>query len=699
MVNANVAAHFRTPTGGKRAKLVIGDRVMVEMPTNKNVMVALTYIYGIGKALAKEVINNANISGQKKARDLSEQEIKLISEEIKKFLVEGQLREKIKRDISKQVRIGTYRGLRLSREPCPLPLKQSTRHNGRTAHKKLSNKKGLGKVKKIKKVPEGRGAINGYFSFNNTILNLSKENGEVLTQCSAGSIGYRGTKKSTAYVAQKVAEELIRRSSEYGVYSVKLQVKGIGAGRDPVIKKIFEAKSLNVEELVDNTPIPFNGTQIEEITVKDHPNTASFVFRHLPVTMGVTIGNYLRRLLISCVSGIAPVGVVISDKNGSVQHKFVTLEGVVEDGAQLVSNLKQIILEEKKSKEGIFCLELRVENKTKEERVVTANDFLKIKETQIKNPELYLATVSPGGILEIKLYCRKDQGYHEAKNQVKYDGYEGDQVNFEVNETVIGLTKVEEELKMTVVTNGAVKPSNALLEVLQVPQSLYDKLRNKIAGKDIAWRKHVLDNLVADAILYEKVQTSLPMAKNLTKLLAKLIGQEKKIVSLDLKAGEIVNIYLCGPTVYDHVHLGNLRPVIVFDVLYRILLFLKIKVNYVQNITNIDDKIIAKARKERKTEKEISEHYTKAYLNNLIRYNIIFPAHLPRVTDYIPQIQNFISSLEKSNSVYQRGGEIFFHVGENQEYGKLSGQNLTKLKKGMREIRHDNKEDYRDFML
>src|SRR5436305_9555661 len=105
------------------------------------------------------------------------------------------------------------------------------------------NSKKVGKVKKIKKIPEGRGIISGYFSFNNTILSLSKENGEVLTQCSAGSMGYRGSKKSTAYVAQKTAEELVKRASEYGVYSVKLQVKGIGAGRDPVIKKIFEASS------------------------------------------------------------------------------------------------------------------------------------------------------------------------------------------------------------------------------------------------------------------------------------------------------------------------------------------------------------------------------------------------------------------------------------------------------------------------
>jgi len=151
-----------------------------------------------------------------------------------------------------------------------------------------------------------------------------------------------------------------------------------------------------------------NSLEIEEITVKDHPNTVSFVFRHLPATMGVTIGNYLRRLLFSCVSGLAPVGVVISDKNGSVASKFTKLEGVVETTPYLVLNLKKVILEKKKTKEGIFCLELKIENKGKEERIVTAADFSKIKEVQIKNPELYLATVSPGGSLEVKLYCRKD---------------------------------------------------------------------------------------------------------------------------------------------------------------------------------------------------------------------------------------------------------------------------------------------------
>src|SRR4051812_45877285 len=105
-----------------------------EIPENKNVLVSLTYIYGIGRSQSQRIIDSVKVKAQKKVRELTEQEIKLISEEIKQFPVEGQLREKIKKDISRQVRIGTYRGLRLSREPCPLPVNgQKTRHNGRTA--------------------------------------------------------------------------------------------------------------------------------------------------------------------------------------------------------------------------------------------------------------------------------------------------------------------------------------------------------------------------------------------------------------------------------------------------------------------------------------------------------------------------------------------------------------------------------------
>lgn len=174
---------------------------------------------------------------------------------------------------------------------------------------------------------------------------------------------------------------------------------------------------------------------------------------------------------------------------------------------------------------------------------------------------------------------------------------------------------------------------------------------------------------------------------------------EKKVSELTLYPHQTVNLYLCGPTVYGPIHIGNLRPVILFDVLHRLLLSLKIKVNYVQNITDIDDKIIAQSQKEGKSERELSTHYTWAYLNNLINYNILFPTALPRVTNFIFPIQTFIADLEKKGSAYFRGGEVFFRIGQNPEYGTLSGQNLAQLKESTRQITKLNKENDQDFVL
>jgi small subunit ribosomal protein S11 len=113
------------------------------------------------------------------------------------------------------------------------------------------------KTKKIKKIPSANGIISGHFSFNNTIVVLAKDNGDVLAQFSAGSIGYRGSKKSTSYASQKVAEKIIERAGEYGITEVKLQLKNIGPGRDAVMRKVIEAKNLSVKELIDKTPVPF----------------------------------------------------------------------------------------------------------------------------------------------------------------------------------------------------------------------------------------------------------------------------------------------------------------------------------------------------------------------------------------------------------------------------------------------------------
>jgi len=244
-----------------------------------------------------------------------------------------------------------------------------------------------------------------------------------------------------------------------------------------------------------------NNLEIEEIVVKNKPHTSSFVFHHLPSGMGITLGNYLRHFLLKYNGGIAPLGAKISDRDGPVESEFSTLTGVKEVTSYLIINLKKIIVEEKKIKEGIFCLELSVENKEKKEKVITAGDFQKDKDVEIKNPDLYLATLAASTgdkenpRLEIKLYFQKNWGYHEEEEQEKkyfseeedviafdtdYSPIKGGLVNFKVNSQVISQEKTEEELTLTITTNGAVAPKKALQETLELSKSSFNAITELI---------------------------------------------------------------------------------------------------------------------------------------------------------------------------------------------------------------------------
>src|SRR4051812_20762575 len=196
-----------------------------------------------------------------------------------------------------------------------------------------------------------------------------------------------------------------------------------------------------------------NNLEIEKIILKNKPYTSSFIFRRLPEGMGIVLGNYLRQFLLKYTGGIAPVGAEISDKDGSVNVEESILSGVVETTPYLIINLKKIIVGgKKKEKEGIFCLELNKENKEKQEKIISAGDFQKDKDVEIKNPELYLATLAPSSSLKIKLYFQKNWGYYEedeqkeadfAKNKniiifdTDYSSVKGDGVNFQVKPKVL----------------------------------------------------------------------------------------------------------------------------------------------------------------------------------------------------------------------------------------------------------------------
>lgn len=159
-----------------------------------------------------------------------------------------------------------------------------------------------------------------------------------------------------------------------------------------------------------------------------------------------------------------------------------------------------------------------------------------------------------------------------------------------------------------------------------------------------------------------------------------------------------INMYVCGPTVYNHVHLGNIRPLIIFDVLVRYLQFLKIKVKYVHNITDIDDKIIKQAISENINELVLSKKYMNSYLELIKKLNII-PMQNPKVSDYIPEIIEYINKLIDKNYAYVIDGNVYFDVKKVKSYGKLSKIKLDDLFMGERIEVNTDKKNSLDFVL
>jgi cysteinyl-tRNA synthetase len=119
-----------------------------------------------------------------------------------------------------------------------------------------------------------------------------------------------------------------------------------------------------------------------------------------------------------------------------------------------------------------------------------------------------------------------------------------------------------------------------------------------------------------------------------------------KIEEFIPKNKNTVNMYVCGPTVYNYIHIGNARPVIFFDTFKKYLEFKGLTVNYASNITDVDDKIINKAIEEGVTEKEITERYEKAYFEDVNRLGSEKPDFVPHATEYIPEMESFIKGLE-----------------------------------------------------
>lgn len=173
-------------------------------------------------------------------------------------------------------------------------------------------------------------------------------------------------------------------------------------------------------------------------------------------------------------------------------------------------------------------------------------------------------------------------------------------------------------------------------------------------------------------------------------------GKLREFVPIDENE---VDIYYCGPTVYNYVHLGNFRPTVTFDLLTRVFKECGYDVKCVSNYTDIDDKIIKEAKKENKSEKELSEFYIKAYEDCLNKLNILPLYDHPKASEYITKMASFIHDLENNGSAYQSGEDIYFRVNSVKEYGALSKQKIDDLVSGSRIDISDKKENPLDFAL
>ncbi len=180
------------------------------------------------------------------------------------------------------------------------------------------------------------------------------------------------------------------------------------------------------------------------------------------------------------------------------------------------------------------------------------------------------------------------------------------------------------------------------------------------------------------------------------KIFNTMTRQKEEFVPLDKNE---VKMYSCGPTVYDYFHIGNARPFIIFDTMRRYLEYQGYKVNFVQNFTDIDDKMIKRANAEGITVKELGERFIEEYFKDAKALGIKEATTHPKATENIDAIIDIVKKLEDKGYAYNVDGNVYFRTKKFKEYGKLSKQPLEDLELGARIDVTENKEDAMDFAL
>jgi len=173
---------------------------------------------------------------------------------------------------------------------------------------------------------------------------------------------------------------------------------------------------------------------------------------------------------------------------------------------------------------------------------------------------------------------------------------------------------------------------------------------------------------------------------------------KEKFIPLHEKS---IGMYVCGPTVYDDPHIGNARPLVVFDLLFRILKFLygDKKVNYVRNVTDIDDKIIESSQKKKISISDLTKKILKGFHEDCDYLGCLKPTHEPKATEHIKEMIEMTKILLDKKFAYEKNSNIYFDVSKYSNYGQLSKKNITELEAGARVEKSKNKKNQSDFVL
>ena len=179
------------------------------------------------------------------------------------------------------------------------------------------------------------------------------------------------------------------------------------------------------------------------------------------------------------------------------------------------------------------------------------------------------------------------------------------------------------------------------------------------------------------------------LTNNLTNKKEKFIPKDKNNIGM----------YVCGPTVYDDPHIGNARPIVIFDILFKILKNKFSTVTYVRNITDVDDKIIKSSQEKKISISNLTENIIKSFHEDCNFLNCESPIHEPKATDYINEMIDMISLLMKNGFAYESNLHVYFEVKKFKDYGQLSNKKLEELIAGSRIEVSDNKKNTEDFVL